>query len=88
MSGKFQMINREIAYLLPPSLQDWLPEKHLARFVLDCRAVALERTGESLRWMRKATLSTTMDADFCVDALEEAISRYGAPDIFNTDQGA
>ena len=25
---------------------------------------------------------------FCVDALEEAISRYGAPDIFNTDQGA
>ena len=29
-----------------------------------------------------------MDADFCVDALEEAISRYGAPDIFNTDQGS
>ena len=33
-------------------------------------------------------VSNTMDADFCVDALEEAISRYGAPDIFNTDQGA
>jgi putative transposase len=29
-----------------------------------------------------------MDADFCVEALEEAISRYGAPEIFNTDQGA
>ena len=29
-----------------------------------------------------------MDADFCVDALEEAINHYGAPDIFNTDQGA
>jgi len=29
-----------------------------------------------------------MDADFCVEALEEAISRYGPPDIFNTDQGA
>ena len=29
-----------------------------------------------------------MDADFCVDALEEAINRYGAPDIFSTDQGA
>ncbi len=26
--------------------------------------------------------------DFCVDALEEAISRYGKPEIFNTDQGA
>ena len=33
-------------------------------------------------------LSNTLDADFCVEALEEAISRYGAPEIFNTDQGA
>ena len=33
-------------------------------------------------------LSNTMETDFCVDALEEAIGRYGAPDIFNTDQGA
>ena len=35
MSGKFQPIYRDTAYLLPPSLQDWLPEKHLARFVVD-----------------------------------------------------
>jgi len=35
MSGKFQPINRDTAYLLPPSIQDWLPEKHLARFVVD-----------------------------------------------------
>lgn len=33
-------------------------------------------------------VSNTMDSGFCVDALEEAISRYGSPDIFNTDQGA
>jgi transposase InsO family protein len=33
-------------------------------------------------------LSNTMDADFCVSALEEAMSRSGVPDIFNTDQGA
>lgn len=33
-------------------------------------------------------LSNTMDFDFCVDALEEALERYGAPEIFNTDQGA
>ncbi len=33
-------------------------------------------------------LSNTMDADFCVAALEEAIARYGRPGIFNTDQGA
>jgi len=35
MSGKFQTINRDTAYLLPPSLQDWLPSRHLARFVVD-----------------------------------------------------
>ncbi len=29
------MINRDTPYLLPPSLQDWLPENHLARFVVD-----------------------------------------------------
>ena len=29
-----------------------------------------------------------MDADFCVIALEEAIARFGRPEIFNTDQGS
>jgi len=33
-------------------------------------------------------LSNTLDSAFCVDALEEAISRYGCPEIFNTDQGS
>jgi putative transposase len=33
-------------------------------------------------------LSNTMDADFCIQALEEALARYGAPEIFNTDQGS
>jgi putative transposase len=33
-------------------------------------------------------LSNTLDTDFCVEVLEEAINRFGAPDIFNTDQGA
>ena len=33
-------------------------------------------------------LSNTLDADFCVSALEEAISLYGCPEIFNTDQGS
>ena len=35
MSGKFRTIDRDTGYLLPPSLQEWLPEKHLARFVVD-----------------------------------------------------
>jgi putative transposase len=33
-------------------------------------------------------LSNTMTSDFCIEALEEAIQRFGAPDIFNTDQGS
>jgi putative transposase len=33
-------------------------------------------------------ISNTMEADFCVEAVQEAIRRYGSPEIFNTDQGA
>jgi len=33
-------------------------------------------------------LSNTMDTEFCVSALQEAIDRYGIPAIFNTDQGS
>jgi putative transposase len=33
-------------------------------------------------------LSNTLDASFCTEALEEAIVKYGAPDIFNSDQGS
>jgi len=33
-------------------------------------------------------ISNTLDSDFCVQAVEEALSRFGAPQIFNTDQGA
>ena len=43
-------------------------------------------------WHRRAVLawrlSNTMDADFCVAALEEAMNQYGVPEIFNTDQGS
>ena len=33
-------------------------------------------------------VSNTLDSDFCVSALEEAIEQYGRPEIFNTDQGS
>src|SRR3974390_1914027 len=43
-------------------------------------------------WVSRAVLawrlSNTLAADFCVEALEEALSRYGRPEIFNTDQGS
>jgi putative transposase len=43
-------------------------------------------------WASRAVLSwrlsNTMDASFCVEALKEALARYGKPEIFNTDQGS
>lgn len=33
-------------------------------------------------------LSNTLDASFCVEALQEALSRFGQPEIFNSDQGS
>jgi putative transposase len=33
-------------------------------------------------------ISNTLTTDFCIDALQEAIGRYGKPAIFNTDQGS
>ncbi len=41
-------------------------------------------TGKVLAWR----LSNTMKADFCIEALEEALIRFGRPEIFNTDQGS
>lgn len=33
-------------------------------------------------------MSITLEADFCIEAVEEALVRHGAPEIFNTDQGS
>ena len=45
-----------------------------------------------LDWYSRRVLawrvSNTMDSEFCVAALQEALARYGSPEIFNTDQGA
>src|SRR5947199_3853066 len=43
-------------------------------------------------WVSRAVLawrlSNTLGAEFCVEALEEALFQYGRPEIFNTDQGS
>src|SRR5690349_21485057 len=43
-------------------------------------------------WASRAVLawrlSNSMDVAFCVSALEEALARFGRPEIFNTDQGS
>ena len=45
-----------------------------------------------LDWASRAVLawrlSNTMDVGFCLAALEEALARFGKPEIFNTDQGS
>ncbi len=42
------------------------------------------RSRKVLSWR----LSITMDVSFCLEALEEALDKYGKPEIFNTDQGS
>ena len=45
-----------------------------------------------LDWFSRRALSwrvsITLEADFCVEALEEALVRHGKPEVFNTDQGS
>jgi putative transposase len=40
------------------------------------------------RYVLAWRLSTTLESAFCIEALEEALNKYGKPEIFNTDQGS
>ncbi|QEA38465.1 IS3 family transposase [Pistricoccus aurantiacus] len=55
----------------------------LARGFMYLVAIMDWHTRKVLSWR----VSNTLDADFCVGALEEALQRHGTPEIFNTDQG-
>lgn len=55
----------------------------LARGFMYLVAIMDWHTRKVLSWR----VSNTLGADFCVDALEEALHRHGMPEIFNTDQG-
>lgn len=37
MSDTFRQVDRDTLFLLPPSMDDWLPEGHLARFVVEIK---------------------------------------------------
>jgi putative transposase len=56
----------------------------MARGFVYLVAVIDWRTRRVLSWR----LSNTLDSQFCVDALEDAIVKHGPPEIFNTDQGS
>ena len=59
----------------------YLPMAHGFQYLVAILDVASRKV---LAWR----LSNTMTADFCVEALEDALRRYGLPEIFNTDRGA
>src|SRR3990167_8512101 len=60
--ARFVMIDRDTAYLLPPSVNDWLPEEHLARFIvevvdqLDLNALTSQYAGRGSDAYHPATL--------------------------------
>jgi putative transposase len=56
----------------------------MAREFVYLAAVLDWATRRVLSWR----LSITLEASFCVEALEEALAKYGKPKIFNTDQGS
>ena len=66
---------------LPRSTHPYIP---MARGFCYLVAIMDWASRKVLAWR----LSNTLDAAFCVDALKEAVARYGTPMIFNTDQGS
>jgi putative transposase len=56
----------------------------MARGFVYLAAVMDWSTRRILAWR----LSNTMEASFCIDAVEEALAKHGCPQIFNTDQGS
>jgi putative transposase len=59
----------------------YLPMAHGFLYLMAILDVASRKV---LAWR----VSNTMSADFCVEALEEALKKFGPPEIFNTDQGS
>jgi putative transposase len=65
----------------PRSTQPFIPMAHGYMYLV---AIMDWHSRKVLSWR----ISNTLDNAFCIEALHEALSRYGAPAIFNTDQGA
>lgn len=84
--------HRIYPYLLPDLVIDWpnpvwcadVTYSPMRRGFLSLVALMDWATRKVLAWR----LSNTLEADFCVEVLEEALARYGKPEIFNTDQGS
>ena len=57
-----------------------------------CPAAVCLQTARGMDWFTRNVLawriSNTLEAEFCLEALNEAIHKFGAPEIMNTDQGS
>lgn len=62
--------------------------KRVARLMAQMGIQALYQRPKTTRRILSWRLSNTMTTDFCIQAVEDAIARYGKPEIFNTDQGS
>jgi putative transposase len=67
-------------FLYLVAIMDW----HTSRFASLARANETLASRKVLSWR----VSNSMHADFCIEALEEALAKHGRPTIFNTDQGS
>ena len=65
----------------------YIPVQRGFLYLVAIMALRQAQEGDTPR-SRLWRLSNTMDAGFCVEALQEALARYGRPEIFNTDQGS
>ena len=54
----------------------------------DAAGFPVSGCGHGRRKVLAWRVSNTMEANFCITAVEEAIEHFGAPEIFNTDQGS
>ncbi|MBD8065931.1 IS3 family transposase [Devosia sp. PTR5] len=73
--------------LITPPNQVWAMDITyipMARGFIYLAAVLAWFTRRVLAWR----VSITLEADFCIEALEEALTKHGAPEILNTDQGS
>jgi putative transposase len=82
--------------VFPYLLRDTAIERANQAWALDITYIPMARGWvylvAVLDWYSRRVLahrvSITMEADFCIEVLNEAIARYGAPEIVNTDQGS
>lgn len=78
-------LSRSTLYYTPSNdnADDLALKALIDRLFLEAPSYGTRKMTAALRQM-----SNTMHADFCVEALEEALARFGRPDYFNTDQGS